>query len=151
QMKTHRLFSWLRTISFLIAAFTFGSTVSRGAVEVTEFGKMPDGAVVKLFTLRNASGMTVKVINYGAIVTEIQAPDRTGAMTSVLLGTNNLAAYSKGFPAAAAVIGRVANRIAKARFTLDGVEYKLAANSAENHIHGGRVGFARVLWEAKAF
>src|SRR5215475_7904544 len=111
QMKTHLLLSSPRVIFLLITSLMSGSTISRSAVQETEFGKMPDGAVVKLFTLSNASGMTVKVINYGAIITEIQAPDRTGAMTSVLLGTNNLPAYVKGFPAAAAVIGRVANRI----------------------------------------
>src|SRR4029077_15087906 len=86
----------------------------------------------------------------GAIITELQAPDRTGAMASVVLGTNDLQAYLKGFPAAAAVIGRVANRIAKAQFTLEGVEYKLAANNGPNHIHGGRKGFAQVVWQAKA-
>lgn len=115
-----------------------------------EFGKMPDGAPVMQITLRNAKGMVASVIAYGAILTELQVPDRRGAQTNVVLGADTLDQYLKGFGGAAAVIGRVANRIAKARFTLDGVEYQLAANSGPNHIHGGRVGFARVLWQARA-
>lgn len=111
---------------------------------------MPDGAAVKLFTLRNAKGMSAKVMTYGAIITELQVPDRSGIMTNVVLGAATLEEYLKGFPGSAAVIGRVANRIAKARFILDGVEYKLAANSGPNHIHGGRKGFAQVVWQAKA-
>ena len=118
-------------------------------LEEKEFGKMPDGTTVKLFALRNARGMSAKVMTYGAIITEVQAPDRRGAMTNVVLGADNFEQYLKGFPGSAAVIGRVANRIAKARFTLDGVEYKLAANSEPNHIHGGRKGFAQVVWQAK--
>lgn len=119
-------------------------------VEETEWGKLSDGTPVKLFTLRNTKGMVAKVMTYGAIITEIQAPDRRGQMTNVLLGASTLEQYLKGFPGSAAVIGRVANRIAKARFTLDGVEYKLAANSGQNHIHGGRKGFAQQVWQAKA-
>jgi aldose 1-epimerase len=128
------------------------SVPSRGEalirIEEKEFGKMADGAPVKLFKLRNTKGMVAKVMTYGAILTELQVPDRHGALTNVVLGADNLESYLKGFPAAA-VIGRVANRIAKARFTLDGVEYQLAANSGQNHIHGGRKGFAQVLWQAR--
>lgn len=111
---------------------------------------MPDGTVVKLFTLRNARGMVVKLTSYGATVTELWVPDRRGSLTNVILGSDTFDAYLKGHPAAASVIGRVANRIAKARFTLDGVEYKLAANNGPNHIHGGNRNFAKVVWQAKA-
>ncbi len=149
-MKTHRRIGSSLLLLTVSVALDLSGAENFKPVEERDFGKMPDGALVKLFTLRNSNGLSVKIINYGAIITEIQAPDRTGAFTNVLLGTNNLDAYLKGFPAAAAVIGRFANRIAKARFTLDGVEYKLAANSGQNHIHGGRVGFAKVLWDARA-
>jgi aldose 1-epimerase len=121
------------------------STMKR--IEEQEFGKTSEGSVVKLFTLRNAKGMSAKVMSFGAIITEITVPDRHGAMTNVLLGSGDFDQYRKGFPASAAVIGRFANRIAKARFTLDGVEYKLAANNGPNHLHGGRKGFAQVLWQ----
>lgn len=119
-------------------------------IEEREFGKTPDGRSVQIFTLRNAKGMTARVMTYGAALTELQVPDRAGALTNVVLGAENLEQYLNGFPATAAVIGRVANRIAGARFTLDGVEYKLNANNGQNHIHGGRKGFAQVLWQGRA-
>jgi len=115
-------------------------------LEEKDFGNTPEGAVVKLFTLRNARGMSAKVMTYGAVITEIKVPDRQGAMTNVVLGVEDFDQYRTGFPASAAVIGRFANRIAKARFTLDGVEYKLAANNGPNHLHGGSKGFAQVIW-----
>ena len=115
-----------------------------------EYGKMADGTVVKLFTLRNQQGMTVKLMSYGATITEVSVPDRKGAFTNVVLGTETLDAYLKGFPGSASVIGRFANRIAKAQFTLDGIDYKLAANNPPNHIHGGPKGFAQKVWDATA-
>lgn len=110
---------------------------------------MPDGRAVTRITLRNAGGMVVQAISYGAILTQILAPDRHGAITNVILSAETLEQYRKGFGAPAAVIGRVANRIAQARFTLDGIAYKLAANNGPNHLHGGRVGFSRVVWQTK--
>jgi aldose 1-epimerase len=138
----------------VLLAWGFALNQAGGAalprLEETEFGKLPDGGSVKLFTLRNARGLSAKIISYGATLMELQTPDRDGALTNVVLGAATLEPYLKGFNAAASVIGRVANRIAQARFTLDGVEYKLAANSGANHIHGGRVGFAKVNWQARA-
>ena len=134
-------------LSVLALAWNQASAASLQRVDEKGFGKMPDGTAVKLFTLRNAKGMFVKVMTYGAIITEIRVPDRHGATTNVLLGAENLEQYLKGFPGSAAVIGRVANRIAKARFTLDGVEYRLSANNGANHLHGT---FDKVVWQAKA-
>ena len=118
-------------------------------VEQAVWGNTSDGRAIQIFTLRNARGMSAKMISYGAIITELNVPDKTGAVTNVVLGAKTADEYLKGFPGAAAVIGRVANRIAKARFTLDGVEYPLAANSGPNHIHGGRKGFSQVIWDGK--
>jgi aldose 1-epimerase len=117
-----------------------------------EFGKMDDGTVVKQFVLRNAKGITIKIITYGAIINEIQAPDRNGVLTNVVLGTNVLERYTagRGGVPGAVVVGRVVNRIAGARFTLDGVEYKLTANSGTNQIHGGRRGFDKLVWQGEA-
>jgi aldose 1-epimerase len=117
-------------------------------IEPQDFGKTPDGTVVKRFTLSNGQGMIVKVMTYGAYLTELHVPDRQGNVTNVVLGSDTFDAYLKGIPGGA-VIGRVANRIANAKFTLDGKEYLLAANSGGNHIHGGRKGFDRVVWDAQ--
>lgn len=127
-----------------------GATGRPERVSEADFGAAPDGAAVKLFTLRNGNGMVAKVMTYGATLTELQVPDRKGNMTNVVLAAATLDDYLKGFPASAAVIGRVANRIARASFKLDGAEYKLAANNGPNHIHGGRKGFAQVIWQGKA-
>jgi aldose 1-epimerase len=94
--------------------------------------------------------MTVKIISYGAIVTEIQAPDRDGNTINVVYGSDTLEPYLEGFPAAA-VIGRVANRIANARFSIDDVEYRVTVNHrGKHHLHGGDRGFAKVIWDAEA-
>lgn len=114
-------------------------------VEHREFGKTRDGAEVKLTTLRNSKGMSAQIISYGAIIKELQAPDRNGNFTNILLSTDSLEKFQR-FGGSAAVIGRVANRIAGAQFELDGVTYKLAANNGKNTIHGGRKGFANVVW-----
>ena len=119
-------------------------------LQESAFGLMPDGTAVQQFTLRNNSGMTAKIISYGAIVTEIQAPDRDGNTINVVRGSDRLEPYLRGFPAAA-VIGRVANRIANARFSIDDVEYRVTVNNrGKHHIHGGDRGFARVVWDAVA-
>lgn len=138
----------LATLAVLSLQTLWGADLQR--VEEREFGRTRSGKSVKQFTLRNAGGMTARVITYGAIITELQAPDRNGKMANVVLGAETMEAYNNGFNASAAVIGRVANRIAKARFTLDGKEYKLAANNGPNHLHGGRVGFGNVVWEGEA-
>ncbi|MGA3181087.1 MAG: aldose epimerase family protein [Verrucomicrobiota bacterium] len=139
-------------LSAMIAALTCAQAQPTAAVAVAEreFGKMADGTPVKQFDLRNAHGMLVRVMSYGAIITDVEVPDRNGAMTNVVLGASSFDRYLSGFGTSAAAIGRVANRIAGARFTLDGVEYKLTANNGTNTLHGGRRGFASKVWEAQA-
>jgi len=124
--------------------------VVQATVEKSPFGVLPDGTTVDLFTLKNPNGMVVKVITYGAIITEIHAPDRNGNLGDIVLGFDNLEAYLKGHPYFGAAIGRVGNRIAKAQFTLDGKTYQLAANDGANHLHGGVSGFDKVVWGATA-
>jgi aldose 1-epimerase len=141
-------FTLFATFVVSTAPVSHAQTLTR--IEAREFGKTADGASVKIFTLRNAKGMSAKVMSQGATITEIQVPDWRGTTTNVVLGAQTFDEYLKGFPGSAAVIGRVANRIGKARFALDGKEYKLAANSGPNHIHGGRKGFAQVLWQGQA-
>jgi aldose 1-epimerase len=116
------------------------------AVTEADFGKMPDGRIVKSYKLDNGRGMTVKILTYGAIINQINVPDASGEVTNVVLSAKTLEEYLGSFRAAAAVVGRVANRIANARFTLDGVEYKLPANNSSNHLHGV---FSRSVWQGR--
>jgi aldose 1-epimerase len=139
-------FSSLIVVSWLASVFVASvpaQTLKR--VEQADFGKTQDGTEVKLITLRNAKGLTAQIITYGAIIKELHAPDRRGNFTNILLTTDTLQKFQR-FGGAAAIIGRVANRIAGAQFELDGTTYKLAANSGKNTIHGGRKGFAQVVW-----
>ncbi len=119
-------------------------------VESRVFGRTPEGETVRLFTLRNAGGMTATIMERGATVTGLTAPDRAGKLARVVLGADTLDAYFGGFNAPASVIGRVANRIAHARFTLDGTVYQVTPNRMTYHIHGGKKGFAQVVWQGEA-
>jgi aldose 1-epimerase len=112
-----------------------------------EFGVTPAGPA-RLYTLANKHGMAVTITNYGGIVTSLRAPDRNGKSDDVVLGYDSIDGYLKKHPYFGAIVGRYGNRIAKARFTLDGVEYKLAANNGANALHGGLQGFDKKLWEA---
>jgi len=125
-------------------------TPPQARVERANFGELPDGRAVERFTLRNRHGMVARIMTLGATVTELLVPDRHGRTANVILGSDQLEDFLKGRVAAASVIGRFANRIAGAQFTLDGQTYTLAANNGTNHIHGGRIGFARVVWDGEA-
>ena len=133
----------------IILASSLGAAVLHAQplqrVEQVNWGTASDGSAVKLITLRNAKGMSAGIITYGAIIKELRAPDRDGKFANVLLTTNSLEKFEK-FNGAAAVIGRVVNRIGGAQFDLDGVTYRLAANDRKNSIHGGRKGFAQSVW-----
>lgn len=118
-------------------------------LEEREFGKLQDGRVVRLYVLKNQHGMIAKITSYGALLTELHVPDSSGNPANVVLGFDNLQSYLNGHPYFGATTGRVANRIAKARFRIDGQEYQLASNEGPNHIHGGLRGFDKVLWEGK--
>jgi aldose 1-epimerase len=139
-------FCRLAVVSWVAAAFV-GAVQAQALkrVEQADFGKTQDGAEVKLITLRNSKGMSAQIISYGAIIKELRAPDRNGNVTNILLTTDTLQKFQR-FGGSAAVIGRVANRIAGAQFDLDGMTYKLAANNGKNTIHGGRKGFAQLVW-----
>jgi len=120
----------------------------RAGLEQLSFGKTREGTPVDLYVLANAHGMKAKIMTYGAIITELHAPDRDGKLDDVVLGFDNLEDYLKGHPFFGAIAGRVANRIAKGRFTLDGKEYKLATNNGPNALHGGLKGFDKAVWQA---
>src|SRR4051794_28593473 len=140
-------------VAVLVACSILGSSAAaadpKAGVQKMDFGKTSDGTPVDLYVLTNAHGVIAKVTNYGAILTELHVPDRNGKLADVVLGFDNLDAYLAGHPHFGATTGRVANRIAKARFTLDGKEYQLAANNGPNALHGGRKGFDKVVWKAE--
>ena len=122
----------------------------RGSVSKMEFGKTKDGTPVELYTLKNPHGrLIVKVMTYGAIITEIQAPDRAGKLADVVLGFDTLDGYLGTHPYFGATIGRVANRIAGGTFTLNGEEYHVPVNNGPNSLHGGKKGFDKVVWKAE--
>lgn len=124
--------------------------VAQPAVTATSFGKTADGQNVQIYTLRNRHGMEARITNYGGIVVSLTAPGADGKFEDVVLGYKTLDDYmNPPFPYFGAIIGRYGNRIAKGRFTLNGVEYKLAVNNGENHLHGGLKGFDRVIWGAQ--
>ncbi|GET23788.1 aldose epimerase family protein [Prolixibacter sp. NT017] len=115
------------------------------------FGTTPKGEKVFLYKLRNDNGVTVKITNYGGIITSIETPDKTGKTDNIALGFSELEDYVSeeylaGCPYFGCIAGRYANRIANGKFTLDGQEYKLAVNNGPNHLHGGLTGFDKVLW-----
>ena len=101
-----------------------------------------------MYVLTNGK-MTAKVMTYGAILTELHVPDRNGKLADVVLGFDNLASYLAGHPYFGATTGRVANRIAKGQFTLDGKEYKLAVNNGPNSLHGGLKGVRQGRLESR--
>lgn len=113
------------------------------------FGHLPDGTLVHRYTLSNRSGMQVSVIDYGAIITEINVPDGSGRPSNMVLHYDNLDDYLNGTSYLGTAVGRVANRIAKGSFSLDGQTFTLATNGGPNHLHGGEQGFDSRLWQAQ--
>jgi aldose 1-epimerase len=124
---------------------------AQASVARSPFGVLPGGARIQAFTLTNASGTQVRVIEYGAIIQSLKVPDRHGALADVVLGYDSMDGYVENPPYLGALIGRYANRIGKAEFTLDGKTYKLANNSNGNTLHGGRKGFDKAAWKGEPF
>jgi len=115
------------------------------------FGTTDRGETVRLYTLTNAHGIELKVLDYGGIIVSLKVPDRTGKLDDIVLGHDSLAAYERASPYFGAIIGRYGNRIAHGRFTLDGRTYTLATNNGPNHLHGGVRGFDKVVWDVAPF
>src|SRR5437899_6531131 len=118
-------------------------------MQQSSFGKLADGTAVDLYTLTNSAGLVAKITNYGTIITELHVPDRQGNLGDVVLGFDNLDQYLKGHPYFGCTVGRVANRIAKGRFTLDGKVFNVAVNNGPNHLHGGLKAFDKMVWRAE--
>jgi len=119
------------------------------SVHRTAYGKTPDGTVVDAYTMRNRNHVIVQVITWGATITNIGTPDKTGHFDDIVLGFDSLPGYLQNTPYFGVVVGRYGNRIARGKFTLDGKSYKLAINNAPNSLHGGVKGFDKVVWTAE--
>ncbi len=118
-------------------------------VTQSKFGLLADGRQVDAFVLTNAHGLSAKVLTYGVIIAELYVPDRQGRLTDVVLGFDTLPLYQFNNPHFGCVVGRVANRIGKGQFTLDGKTYSLFINNGPNSLHGGREGFAKKVWHGE--
>ncbi|HEX8687761.1 MAG TPA: aldose epimerase family protein [Pyrinomonadaceae bacterium] len=125
------------------------AAAGRGVPRREGFGSTKGGEAVEIYTLRNGRGAEARVMTYGATLVSLKVPDRAGRLEDVVLGFDRLETYESDTHYVGQVIGRYANRIAKGRFTLNGVEYKLAVNNGENHLHGGLRGFDKVVWRAR--
>ena len=118
------------------------------------FGQCPKGEKVFLYTLVNPNGISVKITNYGAIITDIEMADKDGKKENVVLGFSTLEeylspAYLASYPYFGAVCGRYCNRIAGGKLEVDGINYQLYINNGPNHLHGGATGFDKVVWSPK--
>jgi aldose 1-epimerase len=142
------------TLSFLlITAVSLGQAEKKQnskPIAKSNFDKVIDGKQVRLYTLKNDSGITAEITNYGGKVVSLWMPDRLGVYQDIVLGHSNIDDYvSSKEKYFGALIGRYGNRIGKGKFSLDGKEYDLATNNDENHLHGGNKGYNSVVWDAK--
>lgn len=142
------------TLSFLLSTLvTLGQAekkINNKPLEKSSFEKVIDGKQVRLYTLKNFSGMSAEITNYGGKVVSLWVPDRLGVYQDIVLGHSNIDDYvSSKEKYFGALIGRYGNRIANGKFSLDGKEYNLAKNNNENHLHGGNKGYNSVVWDAK--
>lgn len=141
-MKIKNILSSVVLISVLSGA---APAQKRATFTQEDFGSV-DGRKVELYTLTNSNGVEAKITTYGGTVVSLKLPDRKGTIADIVLGYDNLEGYLQDTSYFGATIGRYANRIAKGKFTLKGVEYNLATNNGENHLHGGVKGFDKVVW-----
>jgi aldose 1-epimerase len=155
-MNSTMVFRCVACLAFLAMMLLPGRLSAEGGdsgkverVKKIPFGKLPDGTAIQQFTLRNTTGAFAKVITYGATLTELWVPDKSGKNADVVLGFDNLAGYLTDHPYFGATVGRYANRIAKGQFQLDGRTYSLFINNGPNSLHGGKTGFNRKVWKAE--
>jgi aldose 1-epimerase len=149
---------FLRSIIILaVLIFSIGcdktTLPESGGIKAMKILKEPfgefEGKEVAVYTLKNANDIEVKITSYGGTVTSLKVPDKNGKFDDVVLGFNNLQDYLNGNAYFGAIVGRYANRIGNAKFSIDGQEYTLTKNNWRNCLHGGIKGFDKVLWDAE--
>lgn len=142
----------MKLLVLLLAVLLMSTSILAQDASVTSapYGTTAGGEDVEEYTLINANGAEVKIITYGGIITSVRVPDRYGNLANVTLGFTSLEDYeTRNSNYIGAIIGRFGNRIAEGRFSIDGEEYTLAVNNGPNALHGGLVGFDKVVWEAE--
>lgn len=122
---------------------------AEGQTSSTPWGQVKEGRQAQLYTLTNKNGLVAKITDYGGTLTELHVPDRNGQNGNVVLGFASLDKYVAGHPFFGSTTGRVANRIAKGKFKIDGREYTVATNNGPNHLHGGPNGFDKQMWNGE--
>jgi aldose 1-epimerase len=137
--------------SIAALALITGAVSLNAATKIShaDFGKMPDGAAIQIYTLTNSHGLEAKIITYGGAVVSLKTPDKSGKMGDIVNGFDSLAGYLQPEPYFGALIGRYGNRIGKAQFSLGGKEYHLPKNDGANTLHGGERGFDKRVWTAR--
>lgn len=150
-MRNKTLLIGLLTASLAVASSLSGAT--QATVTVSSFGQTQDGEAVHLYTLKNRNGLSADIMTYGGTVVRLMAPDRHGRLGDILLGFDNVTDYENKSPYFGCLVGRYGNRIADGKFSLDGNDYTLAVNNADEnvnaHLHGGNKGFDKVVWKAR--
>jgi len=139
---------WLGITGLLLVSCNSMAVSSN--IESASFGRTKGGQEVSIYTLQNENGVRAKVITYGAIIYSLEIPDKTGKLANVTANRETLADYEAKSACFGAVVGRFANRIANARFSIDGKEFPITRNAGKHHIHGGNKGFDKVVWTARA-
>jgi aldose 1-epimerase len=142
------LFGTFATVTNL---FVHASDKEIHVSKIAGFGTTKEGQSVDLYTITNSHGLKIQAINYGGIIVSLYVPDKNGKLDDVVLGFDKFEGYLNNKPHFGGIIGRYANRIANAKFTLDGTEYHLAKNDGPNSLHGGWKGFDAVQWHAAPF
>ncbi len=148
-MTKPRLTLCLVVLPGLLLATAGPAAAQAPSITKIPFGTTTGGQAVELYTLKNARGLTAKVMTYGAIIYSFEVPDSKGAVTNITLNRETLADYEKRSPCFGALLGRYANRIAGAQFSLDGRTVAVTRNAGPNHIHGGARGFDKRVWQAE--
>jgi aldose 1-epimerase len=139
----------LTTMLVPFIAIAFAGSAESAGVEKKSWGKAPSGEAVDLYTLTNSKGHSVSISTWGAIITSIKVPDKSGALGDVVHGFDTLDGYLGKHPFFGAIVGRYGNRIGGAKFAIDGKTYTLAKNDGDNTLHGGVKGFDKYVWMAK--
>ena len=142
-------FAWVSTFVSQSIVAEESTKVGTMKIDRSDFGALPTGEKVTLFTITNSRGHSIQMIDFGAILVSVNVPGRSGELANVTAGFTTLEGYLNRHPYFGATIGRFANRIAKGKFVIGENTYTLATNNGPNHLHGGLIGFDKLMWNVE--